>query len=128
LLPAFVTLGLPDSPWPPWWAVTAGALLGAGAHLANVVPDIADDLATGVRGLPQRIGRQSSSRLAATLLLVASLVLVIGPGHVGPVTGAGLALATVLAILAGIRGSFRAVLLVALLNVALLLARGSSLH
>ena len=97
LLPAFVTLGLPGAPWPPWWAITAGALLGAGAHFANVVPDIADDLATGVRGLPQRLGRETSSRLAAVLLLAASLVLVFGPGHVGPVAGAGLAIATVLA-------------------------------
>lgn len=128
LLPAFVTLGLPGAPWPPWWAVAAGALLGSGAHFANVVPDIADDLATGVRGLPQRLGRQASSRLAAGLLLVASLLLVIGPGHVGPVTGAGLGAATALTGVAGIRGSFRAVLLVALLNVALLVARGSSLH
>jgi hypothetical protein len=54
--------------------------------------------------------------------------LVFGPGQVGWVTGVGLAIATVLAVVAGIRGSFRAVLLVALLNVALLLARGSSLH
>jgi 4-hydroxybenzoate polyprenyltransferase len=128
LLPAFVTLGLPGAPWPPWWATCAGALLGAGAHFANVVPDIADDLATGVRGLPQRLGRRASCRLAAVLLFTASLVLVVGPGSVGPVTGAGLAVATVLAAIAGIRGSFRAVLVVALLNVALLLARGSSLH
>jgi 4-hydroxybenzoate polyprenyltransferase len=128
LLPAFVTLGLPGAPWPPWWAVTAGALLGAGAHFANVMPDIADDLATGVRGLPQRLGRQASSRVAAVLLLAASLVLVFGPGNVSWVTGVGLAIATVLAVVAGIRGSFRAVLLVAVLNVGLLLVRGSSLH
>jgi 4-hydroxybenzoate polyprenyltransferase len=128
LLPAFVTLGLPGAPWPPWWAVSAGALLGAGAHFANVVPDIADDLATGVRGLPQRLGRQASCRLAAVFLFAASLLLVFGPGSVGPVTGAGLGVATVLSAIAGIRGSFRAVLVVALLNVALLLARGSSLH
>ena len=52
LLPAFVTLGLPGAPWPPWWATAAGALLGAGAHFANVLPDLDDDLATGVLGLP----------------------------------------------------------------------------
>jgi hypothetical protein len=62
------------------------------------------------------------------LLFAASLLLVFGPGSVGPVTGAGLGVATVLSAIAGIRGSFRAVLVVALLNVALLLARGSSLH
>src|SRR4051794_40530102 len=41
LLPAFVTLGLPGAPAPPWWAVLAGGLLGAGAHFANVLPDLA---------------------------------------------------------------------------------------
>ncbi|WP_344746314.1 UbiA family prenyltransferase [Streptosporangium vulgare] len=55
-LPGFVTLGLPGHPWPAWWAVTAAALLGCGAHLANVLPDIPADLAGGVRGWPQRLG------------------------------------------------------------------------
>ena len=60
LLPAFVVLGLPGAPLPPWWLVAGGALLGAGAHFANVLPDLDDDAATGVRGLPTpaRCGRQ----------------------------------------------------------------------
>ena len=36
----------------PGWAVAAGACLGVAAHLANVLPDLADDASTGVRGLP----------------------------------------------------------------------------
>ena len=31
---------LPGQPWPAWWVVTAGALLGIGAHLGDVLPDI----------------------------------------------------------------------------------------
>jgi len=45
-LPSFVTLGTTHT-WAPWWATAATALLGVGAHLANVVPDLDDDLATG---------------------------------------------------------------------------------
>ena len=41
-LPAFVVA--PAGPVP-WWLVAAGALLGAGAHLANALPDLEDDLA-----------------------------------------------------------------------------------
>src|SRR5664280_2528861 len=79
LLPAFVTLGLPGHPWPPWWALTAGALLGAGAHFANVLPDLDDDARTGVRGLPHRLGGTVSRVLAAGLLLAATVMLAFGP-------------------------------------------------
>ncbi|HEY0641171.1 MAG TPA: UbiA family prenyltransferase, partial [Pseudonocardiaceae bacterium] len=59
LLPAFVVLGLPAAP--PAWLVAAGALLGCAAHFANVLPDLDDDLATGVRGLPHRWGRRATT-------------------------------------------------------------------
>ena len=72
LLPVFVVLGLPGAPWPPWWAPVAGALLGAGAHFANALPDLDDDIATGVRGLPHRLGAEdlpsAVHRLAAVRL------------------------------------------------------------
>ncbi|GAA2650325.1 UbiA family prenyltransferase [Streptomyces spororaveus] len=79
LLPAFVTLGLPGAPWPPPWLTAAAALLGAGAHFANVLPDIEDDLATGVTGLPQRLGRPVSAALAGLLVLGSTATLVVGP-------------------------------------------------
>ena len=75
LLPVFVVLALPGSPLPPWWLPTAGALLGAGAHFANVLPDLDDDAATGVRGLPHRIGGTASHYAAAVLLLAATVLL-----------------------------------------------------
>jgi 4-hydroxybenzoate polyprenyltransferase len=142
LLPAFVTLGLPGAPLPPWWATCAGALLGAGAHFANVLPDLDDDLATGVRGLPHRLGSSTSSAAAAGFLVLASAALVLGPGRggssgklapTGLVVGAAVVVGGI--VLSGFlfgrrqgsRAVFRAALVVALIDVLLLLARGSSL-
>ncbi|MBA3488475.1 MAG: UbiA family prenyltransferase, partial [Longispora sp.] len=88
MLPTFIVLGLPGHPLPPWWLPMAGALLGFGAHFANVLPDLEADLATGVRGLPHRVGATVSRCLAAAGLLGASVVLTLGPA--GPPTWLGL--------------------------------------
>jgi protoheme IX farnesyltransferase len=134
LLPAFVVVALPGHPAPPAWLVAAGALLGGGAHFANVLPDLADDAATGVRGLPHRLGATGSSIAAALLLLGATLALVFGPP--GPPSWAGWAAgaATVVVLPLGAyatrraRGRgvamFRAVIMVALLDVLLLIFSG----
>ncbi|WP_431045214.1 UbiA family prenyltransferase [Streptomyces sp. P1-3] len=91
-LPAFVVLALPGHPWPAWWTLSAGALLGIGAHLANVLPDIPDDLATGVRGLPQRLGATGVRLLAPLPLLAGIAVLVFAPpGPAGAVGWSALA-------------------------------------
>jgi 4-hydroxybenzoate polyprenyltransferase len=79
LLPMVVALALPGSPWAAWWAVAGGALLGVGAHLANVLPDLEDDEGTGVRGAGHRIGRTGTSVLAAGTLLAATLLVVVAP-------------------------------------------------
>ncbi|MFD9333395.1 UbiA family prenyltransferase [Streptomyces sp. NPDC060028] len=127
LLPAYVTLGLPGAPWPPPWLTAAAALLGAGAHFANVLPDIEDDLATGVAGLPQRLGVRRSAALAGLLVLGSTTALVVGPpGPVSPYGWALLAVTTAPALLAGGRLGgrfpFHATLAVAGADVALLLA------
>jgi 4-hydroxybenzoate polyprenyltransferase len=119
----------------PWWLVTAGAALGAAAHLANVAPDLEDDLATGVRGLPHRLGARASAVAGALLLGGASLALVLGPD--GPPSAAGWAAlvlavpAVVAAALAGTprfrRLAFPAVMLLTVLDVALLIAGGAAL-
>ncbi|MET9958435.1 UbiA family prenyltransferase [Streptomyces sp. NPDC006326] len=131
LLPAFVTLGLPGTPWPPAWLTAAAALLGAGAHVANVLPDFDDDLATGVAGLPHRLGPRRAAAVGGLLVLGSTAALVLGPpGRVGPYGWALLAL-TAAGVLgtSGRRGRvpFLAVLAVAAADVTLLLVRGAGL-
>ncbi|MCW2715506.1 MAG: rane protein [Frankiales bacterium] len=133
-VPSIVTLALDDPGPAPAWATAAGALLGVGAHLCNVLPDLEDDLATGVRGLPHRLGPRMSGGLAAVLLLAAATLLAIGPGRPG--AGAVLTVAVAASVTAGglllgrrpgSRAPFRAALVVAALCVGLLLARGAVL-
>ncbi|GAB3036332.1 hypothetical protein GCM10011376_17430 [Nocardioides flavus (ex Wang et al. 2016)] len=75
-LTAVVTLA--DGQAPPWWWPVGAALLGVGAHLLNVLPDLADDAATGVRGLPHRLGPRRIAPVAAAVLVVASAVVLLG--------------------------------------------------
>jgi 4-hydroxybenzoate polyprenyltransferase len=135
LLPAFITLGLPGHPFPPAWAFVGGALLGAGAHLANVLPDIEADRRAGVRGLPQRLGAAGSRVASMALLLAASGLFALGArprdalsavvlGAAAAVAGWGLWRARAPA---GSRAAFRAVLVMAALDVALLAVRGATL-
>jgi 4-hydroxybenzoate polyprenyltransferase len=132
-LPAGVVVAAPGTPTAPWWLVVAGGALGAAAHLANVAPDIEDDLATGVRGLPHRLGPAPSAIACAVLLLGASLALVLGPD--GPPAAAGwtaLVIAVPAAVAAALAGTsharrlaFPAVMLLTVLDVVLLLASGA---
>ncbi|TFV63872.1 UNVERIFIED_ORG: ubiquinone biosynthesis protein UbiA [Bacillus sp. AZ43] len=134
-LPAGVVAAAPGGPAAPWWLVTAGAALGGAAHLANVAPDLEDDLATGVRGLPHRLGARGSAVVCALVLGAASAVLVLGPD--GPPTAAGwagLALAVPAVVVAALAGTaryrrlaFPAVMLLTVLDVVLLLAGGAAL-
>jgi 4-hydroxybenzoate polyprenyltransferase len=134
VLPAVVTLSRTDAASPAAWAVAAGALLGVGAHLTNVLPDLEDDRATGVRGLPHRLGRRLTGMLAAGVLFAASAAIALGP--TGSPTAAalvGLGVAAVLAAVAaaaaaraGSRLPFTAAVLIALVDVALLVASGSA--
>jgi 4-hydroxybenzoate polyprenyltransferase len=79
-LPAVVTLALPERTWPAAWMLATGALLGVGAHLLNALPDLADDEATGVRGLPHRLGSGTVRWLAPLVLLAGSVVALLAPG------------------------------------------------
>nr|WP_090030390.1 UbiA family prenyltransferase [Cellulomonas marina] len=139
ILPSVATLAVPGPPagpggaWAPVWATAGGALLGVGAHLANVLPDLEDDAATGVRGLPHRLGRRVTAVGAALVLLVAVLVVVLGPpGSPGTAGTAALVGAAALAGSAAVvalrrpssRFPFSAAMAVATLVVVLLVATG----
>ncbi|MEF2976557.1 UbiA family prenyltransferase [Subtercola sp. YIM 133946] len=81
LLPVVVTLAAAPPGLARWWVVAAGALLGVAAHFANVLPDLDDDRATGVRGLPHRLGRVASGLFAFGALLVAAALATFGAGR-----------------------------------------------
>ncbi|THA30725.1 hypothetical protein E6R18_19335 [Streptomyces sp. A1277] len=131
-LPALAGLTVPGGPGPAWWLMTAGALLGVAAHLADVLPDIEDDLRGGVRGLPQRLGTTTTRLLLPVPLVAASAVLALGPpGPPGPWGTLTLAIALPAAP-AGLllartwrKAPLAAAALVALADVALLLVRGA---
>jgi 4-hydroxybenzoate polyprenyltransferase len=133
-LPAFVVLGLPGRPFPPWWMTAAGGLLGVGAHFMNVVPDIDDDLRSGVAGLPHRFGRRGSTAVAGLLLTAASCILALGPGPDALGVVAVAATVALVFVAASVttrrpnsRWPFRIAMVVALIDVVLLIIRGRAL-
>jgi 4-hydroxybenzoate polyprenyltransferase len=136
-LPAVATLALPAPAVPAGWVLGTGALLGCAAHLTNVVPDLADDDRTGVRGLPHRLGASGSILLAVVLLLGASVLVTLGPRHPPlAVSWAGLGVDLVLVLTAapaalrnpGSRLPFHGILAIVGIDLALLLATGRHLH
>jgi 4-hydroxybenzoate polyprenyltransferase len=82
-LPAVATLAADPPHWPAAGVLAGGALLGTAAHFANTVGDADQDAATGVRGLPQRLGPTVSLRVSAVLVALAGCALLT------PATGAG---------------------------------------
>ncbi|WP_240640495.1 UbiA family prenyltransferase [Microbacterium sp. 10M-3C3] len=135
LFPSLATLSAIPPAWAPAWQAAAGAALGAAVHLTNVLPDLDDDRATGVRGLPHRLGVRASAVLAASGVVAGALAVLLGssggqPAAVAPVAwvffaGAlAAAVATVGVVIARppARTVFRLVMLAALLLAAQLVA------
>jgi len=91
LLPAVVTLAGPHPVWPATWCVATGAVFGIAIHFTNVLPDLADDRATGVVGLPHRLGRRRTGVVAFLALVAAAALVLVGQG-VGPDAVAGVRL------------------------------------
>jgi 4-hydroxybenzoate polyprenyltransferase len=121
LLPAFLAPGVPI------WVLVAAGLLGGAAHFVNVIPDLADDAATGVRGLPHRLGARPSLYLASFLLLATTVVLVAGatpPLWAAVVATVGAGALPLLSHFAGPRTAFRGVIAIAALDVLLLVTSG----
>lgn len=130
-LPVGVSAASPGAPWPPWWMPVVGALLGFGAHFANVLPDLRADARTGVRGLPHRLGPRTGVIVMAASLATASVVLGIAPAAASTpfaltAVTAGTALAAAAAT-AAVRAphspvAFRLTVAIAVLDVGLLTA------
>ncbi len=130
-LPVAPYVALPAQPWPPWWVPVAGALLGLGAHFANVLPDLRADEETGIRGLPHRLGARAGVIVMAVALAAASVVLGAAPATTSAVLAltastAGIALAAATAVVA-VRApqspvAFRLTIMIAVLDVVLLIS------
>ncbi len=116
-------VALADGSLPPWWWPVGAGLLGIGAHLVNVLPDVEDDLATGVRGLPHRLGPRLIAPAAALVLGVASVVVLVGAS---PSSTAAAAVGLVVLALCGLvvagrgRVPFLAAVAIALVDAVLL--------
>lgn len=130
-LPAIATLAraVPAAPAP--WALGVGGLLGAAGHFANTLPDLDDDAATGITGLPQRLGRRWSSALTYVVLLAASVLEFFGTGGLGFLPAdIGLAASIVIAatglsiLRRPTRWHFRFIILCALVDVVVLVFAG----
>jgi 4-hydroxybenzoate polyprenyltransferase len=123
LLPGFVSLAAPGGEWPAPWVLAAGALLGTGAHLLNALPDLDDDEATGVRGLPHRLGPRRAAVGAVACLATATLLLVLAVPAATATRTAVVLLAAVLSVAALTtrgRWPFRMAIGIAALDVVLL--------
>ncbi|MFN8198623.1 MAG: UbiA family prenyltransferase [Nakamurella multipartita] len=123
-LTIFVSLAAPAAAVPPLWQPTVGAMLGVGAHLVNALPDLADDEATGVRGLPHRLGARLTRLLSVVVLVAASVVVVWASDQVRlPIRIAVLLLVAALAAIALLtrgRTPFRAAIAIAVVDALLL--------
>lgn len=98
LLPVVSVAAGAGGAWPAWWAIATGAVFGVAIHCTNVLPDLLDDEATGVRGFPHRLGLRGAGTLAFGALVVAA-ALVLGGQLGGGGAGGGVGTAgTVLAV------------------------------
>lgn len=123
-LPVIATLAH-HRQWPAWWVVVAAGLIGVAAHFANVLPDLAADAETGVRGLPQRLGYSWALAVATVLMAAVSFLILLSRTRGS--TAIGLA---VVLVLAGVSSrskadqAFGLVMLAAAINVAVLVGSG----
>ncbi len=96
LLPVVAVAAGPAAQLPAPWAIATGAVFGIAIHCTNVLPDLVDDAATGVRGFPHRLGLHAAGVLAFVSLVVAAVLVLVGQlGGDDPVRGVGVVLALV---------------------------------
>ena len=62
---------------PPLWMLFGGALFGMAAHFVNVLKDMDQDKASGIKGLPQQLGKTKSIAAAVVLISLGITALVV---------------------------------------------------
>jgi 4-hydroxybenzoate polyprenyltransferase len=100
LIPAFAASTAPGQPTARCSVIAAATLLGLGGHFANVLPDLAGDEATGVRGLPQLV----AGRFGATAVRGGALILLLGASALIAASGTRWELWLGFALAAGLAG------------------------
>lgn len=93
-LPAIATLALPAHPWPLWWVMVAGAVLGTAVNFLNALPDLANRPRSDVHALPDRLGGRLSLVIGDILLAGAAAIIVWAPAGgatAGALAGAAIA-------------------------------------
>ena len=134
-LPLIVTLAR-ETPLPAaWWAIGIGGMLGLAAHVANVLPDLADDARHGIRSLPHALGARASGVVALLALATAAALGTLGPPTLTPLGIAGLTASAALLVaglvvvarLPGSRALFRIIMASALTAVVTLAGAGSAI-
>ena len=127
-IPAYAASTLPGHPAPRWSVTAAAALIGLGAHFANVLPDLAGDKTTGVEGLPQQVAARWGPGAVRAIALV--LLVLTASDARRWVAIAGLVAALVLGVI-GVRGAgrvpFFAAIGIAAVDVALFAAGAAAL-
>ncbi len=117
-LPASIVLAVDEVP--PLWMMAAGSLLGVAAHIANVLKDFEEDGQSGIRSFPRIIGEKASRLLIALILLVNTVLLnSVSPQPALLIVGI---IGALLTIKAPRKILFKAIMIVALANLALLLS------
>jgi 4-hydroxybenzoate polyprenyltransferase len=107
MVPVVVAAALPGHPHAQWRLIVASGLLGVSAHLPNAVEDLDDDAATGVRGLPHRLGVVGSTVTSTIVVLVALALFLSLPDRTTPATIALACVAVVLSAVAVARAVTR---------------------
>jgi 4-hydroxybenzoate polyprenyltransferase len=117
-LPASIVLAVDETP--PLWMMAAGSLLGVAAHIANVLKDFEEDGLSGIRSFPRIIGERASRALIAVLLLITTVLLnSINSNPVLLIVGV---LGGVITLKANRKILFKAIMVVALVNLFLLIS------
>jgi 1,4-dihydroxy-2-naphthoate octaprenyltransferase len=104
--------------------MAAAALLGVAAHFANVLKDLAQDLTSGIKGLPQRLGKRYS-RLIVSVLLITTTLLLNNTHPNTPLLAIGL-IASVITSFAPNKLMFTCLMITAVIDVALLINAAGS--